>query len=60
MTQALKDPMSPEKLQGKATYRAVQVVSRVEKWRGGLGAAYLCPALSFAGASLAEVQRVRY
>jgi alcohol dehydrogenase, propanol-preferring len=27
MTQALKDPMSPERLQGKGTYRAVQVVS---------------------------------
>ena len=27
MTQALKDPMSPERLQGKATYHAVQVVS---------------------------------
>ena len=27
--------------------------SRVEKWRGGLGGAYLFPALSFAGASLA-------
>jgi hypothetical protein len=26
---------------------------RVERWRGGLGVAYLCPALSFAGASLA-------
>jgi hypothetical protein len=28
--------------------------SRVEMWRGGLGAAYLLPALSSAGASLAE------
>ena len=27
--------------------------SRVERWRGSLGVAYLCPALSFAGASLA-------
>src|SRR5271163_4316011 len=27
MTQALKDPMSPERLQGKGTYRAVQVIS---------------------------------
>jgi alcohol dehydrogenase, propanol-preferring len=27
VTQTLKDPMSPEKLQGKGTYRAVQVVS---------------------------------
>ena len=27
MTQALKDPMSPGRLHGKATYRAVQVVS---------------------------------
>jgi hypothetical protein len=26
--------------------------SRVERWRGGLGAAYLLPALSFAGASI--------
>ncbi|MGH8478914.1 MAG: hypothetical protein ACREXK_04895, partial [Gammaproteobacteria bacterium] len=26
---------------------------RVEMWRGGLGLAYLFPALSFAGASLA-------
>src|SRR5260370_41025981 len=29
-------------------------VSRVEMWRGGLGAAYLLPVLSSAGASLAE------
>jgi len=29
-------------------------IGRVEKWRGGLGAAYLLPALSFAGASLAS------
>ena len=29
-------------------------LGRVEKWRGGLGAAYLFPALSFAGASLAS------
>src|SRR3990167_466608 len=28
--------------------------SRVEEWRGGLGEAYLFPALSFAGASLAS------
>ena len=28
--------------------------SRVERWRGGLGGAYLLPALSFAGASLAQ------
>ena len=27
---------------------------RVERWRGGLGRAYLLPALSFAGASLAQ------
>jgi hypothetical protein len=27
---------------------------RVEMWRGGLGAAYLLPALSFAGASIAS------
>ena len=29
-------------------------IGRVEKWRGGLGGAYLLPALSFAGASLAQ------
>ena len=29
------------------------VESRVERWRGGLGEAYLLPALSSAGASLA-------
>jgi hypothetical protein len=29
-------------------------IGRVERWRGGLGAAYLSPALSVAGASLAE------
>ena len=31
----------------------VSETSRVERWRGGLGLAYLCPALSSAGASLA-------
>jgi hypothetical protein len=30
-----------------------RVLGRVERWRGGLGVAYLCPALSSAGASLA-------
>ena len=29
------------------------VGGRVEMWRGGVGSAYLLPALSFAGASLA-------
>ena len=32
----------------------VSVPCRVEEWRGGLGAAYLLPALSSAGASLAS------
>ena len=37
---------------GVATPRRLQ--SRVEMWRGGVGAAYLFPALSSAGASLAS------
>jgi len=37
---------------GTATFVAFQ--GRVERWRGGLGGAYLLPALSFAGASLAQ------
>ena len=33
--------------------RVVPLIGRVERWRGGLGAAYLFPALSSAGASVA-------
>ena len=36
-----------------ASYSTGSDFSRVERWRGGLGVAYLCPALSSAGASLA-------
>ena len=35
------------------SFRRIQI-GRVEVWRGGLGSAYLFPALSFAGASLAS------
>jgi transposase len=43
-----------EKSQVQALDRSQPLLpSRVERWRGGLGVAYLCPALSFAGASLA-------
>ena len=35
-------------------HRLSTAQSRVEMWRGGVGAAYLFPALSFAGASLAS------
>jgi hypothetical protein len=34
--------------------RYAAACSRVWRWRGGLGLAYLFPALSFAGASLAR------
>src|ERR1051326_4171591 len=36
-----------------AQLAGISCAGRVERWRGGLGAAYLCPALSSAGASLA-------
>jgi hypothetical protein len=36
----------------KALHTSEGMVTRVEMWRGGLGLAYLFPALSCAGASL--------
>jgi len=48
--QARGDEANPNKLRQRLD--AINE-SRVEKWRGGLGRAYLLPALSLAGASLA-------
>jgi hypothetical protein len=42
----------PATKQGRANLQQNRA-GRVERWRGGLGRAYLLPALSFAGASLA-------
>ena len=38
---------------GSVHPHGVHEIGRVERWRGGLGFAYLFPALSLAGASLA-------
>ncbi len=43
--------MSAKRTSG--SFRLIQI-GGVEMWRGGLGAAYLLPTLSFAGASLAS------
>ena len=43
--------MSAKRTSG--SFRLIQI-GGVEMWRGGVGAAYLLPALSFAGASLAS------
>ena len=40
--------------QTRPTLRRLWITCGVEMWRGGVGAAYLCPALSSAGASLAS------